>query len=82
MVFTMKLGYLGMKYTRFLTVHLNSIQASVGLDRKLERHITGLEVLISVSPKVTKNAMPTTKKSVSEIRTSILFMESMLQVFE
>ena len=72
----------GMKYVRLPTVHLQSIQASVGLDRKLERHITGLEVLISVSPKVTKSVIPATKKSVSAIRTSILFMESMLQVLE
>ena len=63
-----------------ITLILKSNQVSVGLERKLERHIIGRELLKSVLPKITRNVIQVINRSVSVNRTSTLFMVLMLKV--
>lgn len=53
---------------------------SVGLERKLERHIIGRELLTNVLPKITSNVIQVITRSVSVNRMSTLFMALMLKV--
>ena len=63
-----------------ITLILKSNQVSVGLERKLEIHIIGRELLRSVLPKITPNVIQVITRSVSVTRTSTLFMVLLLKV--
>ena len=63
-----------------ITLILKSNQVSVGLERKLERHMIGRELLTSVLPTISPNAIQVITRSASVNRTPTLFMALMLKV--